>query len=319
MRRFTSLANTYGGDFLLGIDAPENGPIKLSGISTEDTDKELLKYINILQNGVEPKLPQVQTKIFEVGENRYVFLFRVGRSWLRPHRVKGSSKFYSRKSNGKFPLDVFELRNMFSETTEFSKKVKEFREERALEYMLEYNNSSPFTLIHLIPITCFENRYSLDLSLIEKLRLAPIASAGWNPRINFDGIYSNTSDNASSMQIFKNGIIEGATIRLTREGRIPSTYFVEKITEFIGQSISNFEIMDMKEPFYVSISMFGVAGYEFAVDPMKYFFFEQRKLKQDKLIFPEILIEDRTKNLKEQLRPIFDSLWNAFGQMRYKE
>ncbi|CAH1226058.1 hypothetical protein PAECIP111893_05320 [Paenibacillus plantiphilus] len=309
----TSLSNTYGGDFFLGIDAPEGGNVSLTGIPSIDSDKELLKFMNILQNGIEPKLPQVQTKVFEISENRFIYLFRVSRSWLRPHRVKNSGKFYARKSNGKFPMDVFELRQMFNEGSEFSNKVKQFREERAIHYMNRYLDQ-PFTLVHLIPVSSFENRITLDLSLYNRLKLAPIASAGWDPGINFNGIVSNAK-NESIIQIFRNGIIEGFTIRLTRENKIPSMYFVEKISAFIHQSISNYQLMGVSEPFYITVSLFGVTGYRFAIDPSQYFD-APPLLSEDTLIFPEVFIENGD-NIENKLNIIFDALWNAFGFLKY--
>lgn len=309
----TSFSNTYGGDLFLGIDAPEGGNITLSGITTMDTDKDLLRLTNILQSGIEPKLPRIQHKTFEVGENSYVFLFRVGRSWLRPHRVKNNEKFYARKSNGKFSLDVYELRQMFNEGSEFSNKIRQFREERVLHHVMAFNES-PFTLVHLIPISCFENRHILDLSLFEQLKLAPIASTGWNPSINFHGIYSN-ANNESTLQIFRNGIIEGATIRLTKEKEIRSALFVDTIIQFVQRNIDNYHLMGMKEPFYVSISMFGVAGFKLSLNPMR-FFDSGEILIEDKFIFPEVLIEEKD-NINDKLTPIFDTLWNAFGFPKY--
>ncbi|CAM4051644.1 AlbA family DNA-binding domain-containing protein [Saccharibacillus endophyticus] len=310
----TSFANSHGGDLFLGIDAPENADVVLKGITTSDSDKELLKYMNILQNGVEPKLPNVESKVFKVDENKYVFLFRIKRSSLRPHRVKNSGKFYSRKSNGKFPLDVFELRKMFNESDEFSEKINRFREERALHYYAQYPNQS-FMLIQLIPVSCFENRNILDLSLYDQLSLKPLASAEWNPRINFNGIVS-TARNHSITQIFRNGIIEGFTIRLTRENKIASLYFVQKISEFVHQNIRNYELMEMVEPFYISVSLFGVSGHEFIIDGFS--FDTPEPLNEDVLVFPEILIEGR-EDVSDKLNIIYDALWNAFGFKKYPQ
>lgn len=312
----SSLANTHGGDFFLGIDAPEGSRAVLNGIETVDADKELLRYMNILQNGVEPKLPQMKTKIFEIEENKFIFLFRISRSWIRPHRVIKSSKFYARKSNGKFEIDVYELRQMFAESGTFANKFKEFREERVLHHMLG-SNDHPFTLIHLVPISCFENRFSLDLSIGSRLELKTIGSyGGYNPRVNFNGIYSADRYNESSVQIFRNGIIEGATKNLTVEQSIPAVFVVQELIEFLKNQTNNYKIMGMDEPFYVSVSMFGVNGHKFVL-PANYILAGTRILNEDKLIFPEILIEDRD-SIEEKITPIFDALWNAFGFIGYK-
>lgn len=302
----------------MGIDAPEGSRAVLTGIETDDEDKELLRIMNILQNGVEPKLPKITPKVFKIDEKKFVFLFRVSRSWIRPHRVKSNRKFHARKSNGKFEIDVYELRQLFAESSNFTKLAKEFREERVLEYHRKFEES-PFTLVHLIPISSFENRFVLDMSLVTGLKLNQMGvSSGWSPRINFKGIYSEDSNKGSTLQIFRNGIIEGATRYFTYDKAIALVFVVEELVEFVKNQTLNYKIMGMDEPFYVSVSMFGVSGHYIAADQFKYFSpTDRRTLTEDKLIFPEVLIESREK-IEEKLTPIFDALCNAFGFIKFE-
>lgn len=49
-----------------------------------------------------------------------------------PHMVKlgGTFRFYSRNANGKYPLDVGELRALFAFSETTSERIRSFRQER---------------------------------------------------------------------------------------------------------------------------------------------------------------------------------------------
>lgn len=159
--------------------------------------------------------------------------------------------------------------------------------------------------------------FSLDFSIGSRLELKTIGSyGGYNPRVNFNGIYSADVYTESSVQIFRNGIIEGATKNLTVEQSIPAIFVVQELVEFLKNQTNNYKILGMDEPFYVSVSMFGVNGHKFVL-PANYILVGTRILNEDKLIFPEILIEDR-ESIVEKITPIFDALWNAFGFPKYQ-
>lgn len=310
----SSFANAYGGDFYIGIEESNGEPTSLIGIEVKDIDSEELRINNVLQNGIEPKLGRYDLKSFQVGPGKHVILIRVYRSWTRPHRVIKNQKFYARKSNGKFPMDVHELREMFLGTTEFSKKYEHFKEERLLHYVNAYGEQS-FFMAHLLPLSCFENQYSLDIGLLGRLNLKPIASAGWNPRINFHGLYSESERAESRMQIFKNGIIELTSVRLTRESKISSEYFESRLISSIMDQIENYKIMGIDEPFYLTCSFYGVEGFNFIIKG----FYDVFPLSEDKLILPEILIDPSNIEfltpvaVGQTIMPILDALWNAFG------
>jgi len=61
-----------------------------------------------------------------------VFVIRIPNSWLSPHRVElqGHNKFYTRGSNGKYPMDVDELRVAFNLSQTIAEKIKNFRIDR---------------------------------------------------------------------------------------------------------------------------------------------------------------------------------------------
>lgn len=62
-----------------------------------------------------PRIPGISMRAVPLKGKRFVIVIRIPKSWASPHMItKGSSKFYSRNSAGKYPLDVFEIRTAFN-------------------------------------------------------------------------------------------------------------------------------------------------------------------------------------------------------------
>lgn len=314
-----SYANTYGGDFFIGINEEKGEPLSIEGISIPDLDEMELRLNNILQNGIEPRLAKYDIQFFEVNNNNYVILIRTYRSWSRPHRVQSSRHFYARNSNGKFPMDVYELKNMFLGSTEFSHKYEKFKEERLLHNSNVFKDDS-FCMIHYVPLSSFENQYILDMHLLDRLSHYPIASTIADPRINFNGMYSQSKNGESRMQIFRNGIIEHSTNRITSEKKISSKYFEEKVLRNLLNQIENYKEMLIDEPFYVMCSMYAVRNLEIIL-PDRDWGPDTYSHNEDKLVLPEVLIDIKNLDdsatlpvsLARMIKPMLDALWNAFG------
>lgn len=112
----SSFANAQGGDILFGIDARQGVAVGLAGLAVDDSDKEMLRWEDVLLAGVEPRMPGVRFRWIDCGDKRGVMLIRVPASSIAPHRVifARSNRFYGRKSNGKYEMDTHELRDAFT-------------------------------------------------------------------------------------------------------------------------------------------------------------------------------------------------------------
>ena len=53
----SSLANTAGGDYVLGVRAPKGVPLALVGMQVPDLDAEKLRLEHLLLNNPEPRVP----------------------------------------------------------------------------------------------------------------------------------------------------------------------------------------------------------------------------------------------------------------------
>lgn len=107
----SSFANASGGDLIYGMETELGIPTKLSGMTISDLDSEILRLDSIIISGIEPRIPGFTIHPIRLKSQNYVIIIRIPRSWALPHMVKfkNSSKFYSRRSAGKYQLDVSEI------------------------------------------------------------------------------------------------------------------------------------------------------------------------------------------------------------------
>ncbi|WKL02242.1 ATP-binding protein [Paenibacillus amylolyticus] len=312
------MQNTQGGDLLIGIDEKAGVPVSLIGVECLDTDKEKLRLLEIFRNRIEPRITNIDIEFIEIEESKYIILIRTQRSWLRPHRGSHNSKFYARQSNGKYELNVQQLRHMFLGSTEFNTKYADFHAERAA-YHIEKYGYKPFILLHFIPVSAFENLNVVDLTeIFNQVRSTPIGTSNDNKRINFTGVYSESEDKSCKFQLFRNGIIEHATIRIIEEKKTSGKRLYDTLRKTFAYSLQNYRSLEIMEPVYALLSFYGVEGLT-AMDIDTYFTeHDVVPYESDKMIFPEVLIEDvEHVNLPELLRPIMDAFWNAYGFSRY--
>jgi len=314
----TSFANSQGGDLLIGIDEKEGVPVSIVGLTCNDVDKEELRLHDIFRNNIEPRLASIEIKFVDVGDSRYVILIRIKRSWLRPHRVKHNSKFFMRQANGKFELDVQQLRQLFLESSEFSENYSSFLEERVAHHIEKFGHH-PFILLHFVPISAFERSNVVDLSdIFNRIKTTPIASTVDNRRINFIGVYSDTDDRSCKFQLFRNGIIEHATTRIIYDLELSGSSLYEKLRQTFHFTFQNYRMLEIREPLYIMLSIFGIEGLTLKDIDAFYADHDIVPYEFDKMIFPEIFTEELDSTaIPELIRPIMNSLWNAYGYSKY--
>ena len=194
----SSFANAGGGDLIYGIteDKKTGKPKSLDGLDIENIDQEILRLDNMIRTGIQPRLPSVTISPPIALENsRVALIIRIPKSWISPHRViyDGHDKFYSRSSNGKYPLDVGELRIAFNLSETITERIRNFRLDRISKI---FANETPVTfydnpkiVLHLIPIISFAPAQSYDINKIasQPAKIKPIFCSGWNDRYNLDG------------------------------------------------------------------------------------------------------------------------------------
>ena len=112
----SSFANAAGGHVIYGMKAVDGQPVDLYGLPKSTTgDAEILALEASIQNGIAPLIAGVHSRSVPLRNGKAAIVLRIPRSFTSPHMVtfKGTSRFYSRTSNGKYQLDVSEIRAAF--------------------------------------------------------------------------------------------------------------------------------------------------------------------------------------------------------------
>ena len=155
----SSFANASGGDLIIGIEEQDGFPFEIKGLDKDILDDLIGKIEGLLRDGTEPRV-HIDLQEIQLDNSKYVLIIRIPKSWRSPHRVlMRDNNFYSRNSNGKYQLDINEIRNAFNLTDNFTDRVKSFRENRLSKINANeapvYLNDDFKTVIHIIPINAF--------------------------------------------------------------------------------------------------------------------------------------------------------------------
>ena len=325
----SSFANTSGGDLIFGIDAKGGIPTNIDGVKFDNADEEILKYENIIRDGIEPRII-VNIRVVEMPEDKRGVIFRVAKSWTGPHRVifKGHDKFYARHSAGKYPLETSELRTAFNLSQTLNDQINRFHIDRisqitANETPLPFIDGAKIVL-HLIPFESVTPGFGIDISPVSSrsLNLKTIYRSGAHQRINLDGVlaYGKYSEDQaySYAQLYRNGIIEavdGAILRESNEKKIiPSVSLERALMRSLKEYLELAMHLDISTPMILYLTLLGVKGYEMAVRNRELLIHDEiSTIDRDILSITSQVIESYDTTSQKILRPTFDLIWNACG------
>ena len=327
----SSFANTSGGDLIYGIieDKKTGAPKSLEGLSIENVDQEILRLDNMIRAGIEPRMPSVSIRHIPLKNSRVALIIRVAKSWISPHRVtyKGHDKFYSRSSNGKYPLDVAELRVAFNLSETITERIRNFRLDR-ISKIFDNETPVPFydnpkIVLHLIPIISFNPAQSYDIEKIasQPAKLKPIYCSGWNDRYNLDGFLSYSAGREekshSYVQLYRNGIIEAVEGLLLEPHEetlfIPSIAYEKELIISLTNYLSLLKTLNVELPIFIFLTLLRVKGYLMAVNTWRFRTHETHTIDRDVLLLPEVIVGSYDTPSDKILKPCFDSIWNACG------
>ncbi|WP_296746321.1 RNA-binding domain-containing protein [Mesorhizobium sp.] len=331
----TSLANTAGGDLVIGIETKDGVASDVPGVQISNADAEKLRLEQLLDTGVDQRLPRCQFQQIEVGAGAFVLIIRVPRSWLAPHRVTSNDKFYGRNSAGKYPLDVSELRSAFVQSQAAADRIRSFRADRLIKIQ---SGETPLQLdaggrlvTHVVPLSTFATGEVLDIvSLTANGTEMPLppgrAGSSYSHGINLDGVFTFSNPPGelarAYCQAFRSGAVEGVDY-LNLDERLP--YIVGNFEPVVISAVGNYRrfLLDigLGYPFFVFLSLTNAKGCRirtpFSGSYSKGGGYNQMGLLYDDVIqLPDATLTGPTSSIAEAMRLTFNTLWNGFGFQR---
>lgn len=124
LKDISALANSHGGDLIIGIEELNGRADGLYGVRCDNPDEETLRMEQVIRSGVEPNIAGIRIRYLKLSNldtnaRRYLFIIRVPQSHYPPHRViiNNHNRFYLRNSAGVHEPDIEELRVLFASSS----------------------------------------------------------------------------------------------------------------------------------------------------------------------------------------------------------
>lgn len=333
----SALANTDGGDLLLGVKADKGIAKELVGLKNLIPDDAIGKIENLLRDFIQPRLLGIQFQALPLANGNHALIIRAPRSFASPHMVRhqGTTRFCGRNASGKYDLDAHELRSAFLASETLSERLRNFRLER-INRIASGNTPAPlvgkqYIVLHLFPIIGARSDTKLASQDLQRVRnsqdLKPIAASGWGGAFNFEGLLvkSSAGDGKyhSYVQLMRNGFLEAVESQIIRPrpiriaGKelynfIPSILWEQEIIGALTGFIKALNALQLPPPYALSLSLLNVKGFNMGVDS-NYSNFEATVIGHEHLLTEETLIESTNTSSATILRPLFDQIWNACG------
>ncbi|MBD2493695.1 helix-turn-helix domain-containing protein [Nostoc sp. FACHB-280] len=329
----SSFANASGGDLIYGIEENQGIAIAIQGLEIDNIDQTILGLEQTIRSGLEPRLPYIFIKPIRLSNSKFIVIIRINKSWISPHRVtfKSHDRFYSRGSNGKYSLDVNELRIAFNLSDTNNEKIRRFRESRIANLVAGetpvpfYDEDSPMVMLHLIPFTSMNPSQIYDLSQIDACSkfIIPISSPRHiAKRYNFDGrvdygVMGQEGETYTYLQVFKNGIVEAVWKQPENREENQKILYGDYIEHELLKSIPNYidllKKLDIGLPIFIFLTITGVKNYYMPVNNLYRMVNRVYTIDRDILVIPEVIIDNYDLVVPQLLKPCFDSMWNAAG------
>jgi hypothetical protein len=327
----SSFANTSGGDLIIGIkvDKESKLPKELVGvlISNNSTDETIRGMDDLIRQGIQPRILEYQIHPIKLENSNFVFLIRIKKSWINPHRVtlSGHDKFYIRGAASTNQMDVTQLRSAFLLSETRIEKIKLFISERISNI---YSNETPTPLpegakviLHIIPLSSFDPDHIILLHENEKIinQLLTLNCYPTPLEYNLDGILKTDQrdrDNQSSeyIQFFRQGIIESVSgnYLLSYKDKCILIYRFEKeIIQALENNLDILKLLRIEPPILIKISFTHIKNYKRC--KLQHEFESPREIFKDILQLPETIIDNYELTSDQILHNAFDALSNACG------
>lgn len=316
----TSLANTMGGHLIFGMEEKDGKPVALDGVNIQPDD-EILRLEQMARLGVRPPIIGLNTVCVPLSNGRHAVVMRVPKSWSPPHQVtfQKSYRFYARDTNGKYQLDVDELRAIFALSATAAERMKTFRIERIAKIV---GGAPPVPIedggkmvVHLLPLAAFTGRLAVDLNALwrDHSSVVGVMRGGGSMLFNIDGLMLASSKRpaAGYEQVFRDGCVEVVDCwsAEANNGNYLPVAFEGVIIEDVYRGKQLFEKLGVAPPIVVLVTLVGMNGWRVITGDGV----SATRFDRDPIFVPELVLESFDGIVRDETKPILDAVWNAAG------
>jgi len=216
LKDISSIANSYGGYLIIGINENNNIPTNTVNVPNIETERDRMQS-SCLSN-LSPRINSIKFKIIELSNHDKILIIFIPRSVNSPHMVtfKGLNQFWIRHDRQKSCMSTDEIRDACLKNLNLSQTLKEFITNRNNECLEEFNNQ-PNYVIGASPIVTNQDIVDiLDQNIRNMLKNLP-EQTGSSKDLNFHklNLYPEPTFNGLKIQdedkkveIFRNGYLE---------------------------------------------------------------------------------------------------------------
>jgi hypothetical protein len=318
----SSFANTLGGHLIFGMDEKDGEAINLVGLAGIDPDQEILRLEQMLRDGVRPPIVGVESVRIPLSGGNVAIVMRIPKSWNPPHQVtfQKAFRFYGRDSNGKYQLDVDELRSVISLSATAAERLKLFRIERVTKIV---GGDTPVPLeagakmvFHMLPLAAFTGQYLADLNRLwhDPSSMVGVLRGGGSPLFNVDGLLLASHRRPASRyaQVFRDGCIEVVgdwSAEANARTALPCPAFERAIIEHIYRGKQLLQQIGASPPLAIMITMIGMKGWSIVTQGDS----SAAVFDRDPLFIPELVLDVFSGIVQDEAKPLLDAIWNAAG------
>jgi len=332
----SSFANASGGDVIFGISDERDGsgnatgvPDEIVGLTFSNSGTVCGQIEQIIQNGIQPRLPILSVKVFDITERGIVIVVRVGKSWIAPHMVSyaNRTRFYSRNSStGRVLLDVQQIGAAFAEQRGLGERLRAWKADRISKAVSgdgPVQLTGPKLLYHFIPASAIMEEAqsyprTFDRSKWGNGRLLMSLNTE-RMRYNADVLLLLSRDfpdkGLSYLQVFKNGALEyGDSYVFHAYGRdIASGNLEGYMVRAFGIALRLLSNLEVSDPVYVTLTLIGVKGKRLATP--RSWEDSTPGFDRDVILCPDVEIKESLEDepYPATLLPLVNSIWQAAG------
>jgi len=315
----TAMANSMGGEIIYGVRETPDG-YEVVGVDQQDFDELQLRIENIIRDHTEPRLNCTIETLKGIDTEPIIVIY-VEKSHKGPHRILTGkhSPFYKRNSSGKHAMDTYEIRAAYLESFLYEQRIEEFGNERYLLATNELPLASSWMMLHIIPEGAFDGSNNLTLDALKKMKILPLNSGGYYPRINFDGLinfYSAKGDyfqRGSYVQIFRNGIVESYVSGVVSKEQ-GGLFYVEnwqnETMKHIKEILSYLDEVKISGPYLINIALNGL---KLARAKTAFPFYGDYVCDRNFIKLPITVLDSQVEDIEATISRSIGALRSAFG------